>query len=37
MKKLNLIVVFNSNLDKVLFALEQKNHIKGFIILWVVK
>lgn len=33
MKKLNLIVVFSPNLEKVLFVLEQKNHIKDYIIL----
>ena len=32
MKKLNLIVVFSPNLEKALFVLEQKNHIKDYII-----
>ncbi len=37
MRKFNLIVVFNEDLTKTLFALEQKNHIRDYIILWVVK
>ena len=27
-EKINLIVVFNNNLDKALFLLEQKSHIR---------
>ena len=37
MRKLNLIVVFNNDLEKVLFVLEQKNHINDYITLWVVR
>lgn len=37
MRKFNLIVIFNANLDKVLFCIREKKPYKGYITLWVVK
>lgn len=37
MRKLNLIVVFNKDLNKGLFCIRSKNPYKGNIILLVVK